>query len=123
MNKLGVAWIKAAVVYLLVGVGLGIHMGASHDHTLAPVHAHLNLLGWASMALIGFIHLQFGERLGARLSKAQFWLHQLGAPVMLVSLALSIKGHTAWEPALGLASVVVGVSVLLLAINVFKSLR
>ena len=123
MNKLGVAWIKAAVVYLLVGVGLGIHMGASHDHTLAPVHAHLNLLGWASMAVIGFIHLHFGERLGAGLSKAQFWLHQLGAPVMLVSLALLIKGHTAWEPAVGLASVVVGVSVLLLAINVFRSLR
>jgi hypothetical protein len=123
MNKLGVAWIKAAVVNLVLGVGVGIHMGASHDHSLTPVHAHLNLLGWASMAVIGFIHLHFGDRLSAGLSKAQFWLHQLGTPVLLVGLALLLKGNAAMEPVVGIASIVVGISVLLLAVNVFKSLR
>jgi len=51
-NGLGVKWIKMAAIYLVIGILLGIHMGKSHDHTLAPVHAHINLLGWASMVRI-----------------------------------------------------------------------
>ena len=45
MRSPGVLWIKAAVVYLVMGVGLGIYMGASGNHVMVPVHAHLNLLG------------------------------------------------------------------------------
>jgi hypothetical protein len=52
MRSPGVLWIKAAVVYLVMGVGLGIYMGASGDHVMVPVHAHFNLLGWASLALV-----------------------------------------------------------------------
>ena len=46
-------WLKLAVLYLIVGVGLGIAMGATENFTLRPVHAHLNLLGWTTMALGG----------------------------------------------------------------------
>jgi len=55
MRSPGVLWIKAAVVYLVMGVGLGIYMGASGDHVMVPVHAHLNLLVWASLAPPGWI--------------------------------------------------------------------
>ena len=55
MRSPGVLWIKAAVVYLVLGVGLGIYMGASGDHVMVPVHAHFNLLGWASLAPLGWI--------------------------------------------------------------------
>ena len=34
--------IEAAVIYLCLGVALGVYMGASHDHSLAAVHAHIN---------------------------------------------------------------------------------
>ncbi len=123
MEQRALAWLKAAVVYFVIGVGLGLHMGATHDHTLAPVHAHINLLGWASMALIGFFVLHFGSRLNAKLERVQFWLHQVGAAVMLIALAVLMTGRTAVEPVVGLSSLVVGVSVLLFAINVFRSLR
>ena len=59
MRSPGVLWIKAAVVYLVMGVGLGIYMGASGDHVMVPVHAHFNLLGCASLALVGLIYHQF----------------------------------------------------------------
>ena len=123
MNAQAMGWLKAAVVYFVIGVALGIYMGGSNDHTLRPVHAHLNLLGWASMALIGFFVLHFGDRLNARLERVQFWLHQVGAAVLFVTLALFILGHAAAGPVLGISSMVVGVSVLLFAFNVFKSLR
>ena len=44
-------WLKLAVLYLIVGIGLGIAMGATENFTLRPVHAHLNLLGWTTLAL------------------------------------------------------------------------
>ncbi len=123
MEQRALAWLKASVVYFVIGVAMGLHMGVTHDHTMTPVHAHINLLGWASMALIGFFVLHFGDRLNAKLERVQFWLHQVGAAVMLIALAVLMTGRTAVEPVVGISSLVVGVSVLLFAFNVFKSLR
>ena len=38
---------------LLGGMMLGEYMGANNDFTLAPLHAHINLLGWVTLALFG----------------------------------------------------------------------
>jgi hypothetical protein len=109
------AWFRVAVVYFVAAVALGIVMGASGDHTLTAVHAHLNLLGWVTMvlfALIGMAHPAITE---GPVATAQFWLHNIGVPVMLGALALRLKGYTAVEPVIGLASVVVGMGVALFA--------
>jgi len=45
MIRLDLWFLIAASASLLTGVGLGIWMGMIHDFQLAPVHAHLNLLG------------------------------------------------------------------------------
>lgn len=119
----GVIWIKMAAVYLLVGVGLGIDMGASGDHSLHPVHAHLNLLGWATLALIGLIYRQFPQMSNSPLAKFQFWLHNLGLPVLMVALTMLIRGNEAMKPVVGAFSVIVGVSVLLFVVNVFRNMR
>jgi hypothetical protein len=122
-NDLAIKWIKMAAVYLTAGVMLGIHMGKSHDFVLAPVHAHVNLLGWATMALMGVLHHLFAKQLVNKLAHAQFWLHQLATPVLLVSLAMMLLGNTAVEPVVGIASIVVGISVLLFLVNVLRNLR
>lgn len=46
----------AAALSALTGMALGIHMGIAQDFSLAPAHAHLNLLGWVTMALYGLYH-------------------------------------------------------------------
>jgi hypothetical protein len=117
----GIIWIKAAVLYFMMGVGLGIYMGASGDHVLIPVHAHFNLLGWVSLALIGLIYRQFPVAGSSRLATVQFWLHNLGLIVAMLLLAGILRGHSGLDPVIGLASVVIGVSVVLFAINVFKN--
>lgn len=53
-----------AAVGLVIGVSLGIYMGVSHDFALAPVHAHMNLLGWVSLALFGLAYRSYPD-LGA----------------------------------------------------------
>ena len=45
-----------AALAALGGMGLGLYMGLAHDFTLAPAHAHLNLLGWVTMCLYGLYH-------------------------------------------------------------------
>ncbi len=119
----GIIWIKIAVVYLLVGVSLGIYMGASGDHSLHPVHAHINLLGWATLTLIGLIYRQFPQMARSPLARIQFWLHNLGLPLLMVMLTLLLRGNASLEPAVGLASGVVGTSVALFAVNVFKNMK
>ena len=108
-------WLRLAVVYFVVAVALGIFMGASGDHSLAAVHAHVNLLGWVSMALFGLIGMAYPAVGHGRLARLQFWLHNLGVPVMLAALAVRLKGNPSIEPVIGLASVVVGAGVLLFA--------
>jgi hypothetical protein len=66
VSKLPLLFLATAAACLLAGVGLGIHMGIAHDFALAPVHAHLNLLGWTSLALIGLTLRAYPELLRNR---------------------------------------------------------
>ena len=120
MRSPGVLWIKAAVVYLMMGVGLGIYMGASGNHLLTPVHAHFNLLGWASLALIGLIYHHYPAAGSNRLATVQFWLHNIGLLVGMALLVAVLRGNTSVEPLLGVASMVIGTAVVLFAVNVFQ---
>jgi hypothetical protein len=70
----------------LTGMGLGIRMGISQDFTLSPAHAHLNLLGWVTMALYGLYHNGTGRTRGA-LGWTQVLAGAVGAALMSGGLA------------------------------------
>lgn len=53
MSELPFRFLLIAVAVALVGMCGGIFMAATQDFTLAPAHAHLNLLGWVTLALYG----------------------------------------------------------------------
>ena len=116
-------WLRIAVVYFVVGVTLGIVMGASGDHGLMPVHAHINLLGWVSMTLFGLIGRAHPDVLRGPLATAQFWLYNLGVPALLVGLTLLLRGNAALGPVVGALSMVVGVAVLLFAYLAFTRIK
>ena len=61
MPKLPIWFLTAAAACLVAGVALGLVMGIAHDFHLAPVHAHINLVGWASLALMGLTYRAFPE--------------------------------------------------------------
>lgn len=85
-------------VSALTGMGLGIRMGIIQDFQLAPVHAHINLLGWVTMSLFGLYHRGV-QRPCNRLAWAQVSLAAVGFPAMTGGLAyyLSTGEHGA-EP-------------------------
>lgn len=116
-------WLRIAVVYFVVAVALGIVMGASGDHSLMPVHAHLNLLGWVSMTLFGIIGHLFPATMQGRIATLQFWLYNLSVPLLLAMLAALLRGHKELDPLVGIGSIVTGVAVLLFAYNVFTNIK
>ncbi len=72
MPRLPLLFIASAALCLIIGVGLGLAMGIAHDFHLAPVHAHLNLLGWTSLALMGLTYRawpELAERRGPALTQ------------------------------------------------------
>ena len=56
MKRIDLSFLTLAALALLIGVGLGIYMGATQNFQYAPVHAHLNLVGWASLAIFGLTY-------------------------------------------------------------------
>jgi hypothetical protein len=70
----------------LSGMSLGIWMGMHEDFTLAPVHAHINLLGWVTLALYGLYHRGV-QRASNRLAWTQVGCAALGMPLMTGGLA------------------------------------
>ncbi|SEE74045.1 MULTISPECIES: hypothetical protein [Pseudomonas] len=113
-------WFRLAALYFAIGVALGVTMGASGDHSLFAVHAHVNLLGWVSMALFGIIGTAHPSITEGRVAAVQFWMYNVGVPVMLGALTLRLKGFASVEPLIAVASVLVGCSVLLFAWLVFS---
>jgi hypothetical protein len=76
----------------LGGMTLGIIMGISQDFTLAPAHAHGNLLGWVTMAIYGLYHRGVGR--SGVVGWAQAASGAVGAAFMSVGLGLYLgNGH------------------------------
>ncbi|WP_207265872.1 DUF2871 family protein [Pseudomonas sp. GW101-3H06] len=113
-------WFRLAALYFAIGVLLGVAMGASGDHSLFAVHAHINLLGWVSMALFGLICAVHPSITEGRAAAAQFWMYNVGVPVMLGALTLRLKGFPSVEPLIAIASILIGCSVLLFVWLVFS---
>ncbi len=90
---MGVRFLRIAVVYLVAGACLGLAMGLKENFVLAPVHAHLLLLGWASLALAGIIYHLHPGAATTRLASVHFWLHNLGLPVFMLGLGLLLTGN------------------------------
>ncbi|MGO4475454.1 hypothetical protein AB4Z32_04285 [Massilia sp. 2TAF26] len=119
----GVIWLKLAVVYLIIGISMGIAMGASQNFTLRPVHAHINLLGWTTMALAGLIYSVFPKAGESRLARLHFWLLNLALPVMMSALALLLFGQVGVAPVLALAEIVAALGIVAFAVNMFINLK
>ena len=120
-SRVGVRLVRIASVYLLAGLVLGLAMGLGRDFALMSVHTHVLLLGWATLALTGIVYLLLPGCADTRLATAHFWLHNLGLPVMIVSLAAETLGEPRAEPFVGLGSTVVLVGLGLFTLNVLRN--
>jgi hypothetical protein len=120
---MGLRLLKIAVVYLVVGASLGVYMGATEVFVLAPVHAHLVLLGWASLALAGIIYHLYPAAATTLLAKIHFWMHNILLPVFMCLLALLLTGTQSVGPFLGIGSVLMLAALACFAANVLMNAK
>lgn len=120
---MGINFLKIAVIYFLIGIGFGIFMSISHHFDYASVHAHINLLGWASFALAGIIYHLFPTLADNAWGKIHFWLANIGLPIMMISLLVLIAGHKGAELYIAIGSIILSLGILSFVINVLANLK
>lgn len=121
MNRLAGNFMKAAVLYALIGFILGVVMGATHDFTFRSVHTHLNLIGWASMAVYAMFYQLVPEASRSGLARLHFWAANVGVIIMSASVALLAMRVGAADPGAAIGSIVTLLSFIIFAFIVFKS--
>jgi len=112
---------RSAVCLGILGIVMGIAMAATHNHAVAPAHAHLNLLGWVALFLMGFYY-RFHPALDAsRIALVQAGVWLLGTVVLVCAVTAIHLGQTSAEPAAAIGSLVVLAAMLMFAWLVFRA--
>ena len=114
-------FLRLGVLSALVGMSLGVWMGANEDFVLRPVHAHINLLGFASMMLFGLFYRAFPAAGRGWLPMVHFALSVLGFLILMPSLTLLILEKPLFMPAMIASEIMLVGSMLLFVIIVFMA--
>ncbi len=105
MNGIARGFLISAVIYGLLGMALGLHMGLSKDHGQMPTHAHIMVLGWLSFVVFAMIYHQFSGRMIRAASIAHFVIAQVSAIVIFFALYQVYSGNESFDPVAGMASI------------------
>jgi hypothetical protein len=110
-----------AAVILLVGMLAGIAMGVQQDFTLAPAHAHLNLVGGVLLFLFGLYYRLVPAAGDSPLAKVQGWLHIAGAILFPAGVAIVVLKGTSFIAAPIVGSLIAVAAVALFTVIVFRT--
>lgn len=109
--------------FLVVGLAVGMYMGASGDHRLGASHAHLNLVGFVLSAVFGLVYKAYPAMTAGHWATLHFWLHLLGALLLNLMLFLLLAGlitEAAMVPIAPIAELMVGAGVIVFATLVLR---
>jgi peptidoglycan/LPS O-acetylase OafA/YrhL len=112
---------QAAVVFVIAGMLWGISMAISENHAAFPAHAHLNLLGWASLFLFGVYYRLHPALEKGRLTLLQVWSWIVGTAVLVAGVGLISTGHPGAEPIAAIGSLIALAAMLLFGWTVFRT--
>ena len=105
----------SAILFVTIGMVLGLYMGPSQDFTLVPVHVHLNLLGWATMMLFGLYYRGDAVAAATALAGWHFWIAFVGMILFAIGLAGIQLGNPSLEIVLITGAVLSLISMLIFA--------
>jgi hypothetical protein len=121
MKRVDVYFLLLATVLLICGAVLGIIMGAREDFTLVPVHAHLNLAGWASLALFGLTYRAYPALARRKLAAWHFGVSSIASVLLPAGIGLAVLKA---QPGLAIvASTLWLIGVLLFLVQLVSLLR
>ena len=110
-----------AVCLGIVGMTIGIAMAASGNHSVFPAHAHLNLLGWVSLFLIGIFYRFHPALDTSRVAFVHVVVWIVGTVILTCGVAAIYLGRPDLELIAVVGSLIVLGAMLLFAYLVFSS--
>ena len=119
MPRIAQLYFKTAIIFLILGIGLGLHMAIGQDHSATGAHAHANLLGWVTMAIFGGYHALNPEKANSRFAFLQYGVYTAGVAIMIPALYLMLTGRPEFEPVVAIASIITFIGVLMFALIIF----
>lgn len=120
MPRVSQLYFKTAIVFLILGIGMGLQMSISGTHNVTGAHAHANLLGWVTMALFGGYYALNPAKAQARLALVQYGVYTAGVVIMIPALYLMLSGDPSLEPVVAVGSLIAFLGVILFAFVVFS---
>jgi cbb3-type cytochrome oxidase subunit 1 len=87
-------FILIGLLYGIFGFAFGIWVSINERFEQAHLHAHINLIGWASMTLFGLLYRAFPALAESRLAAGHFALYNFGAIVFLAGIPLAQAHQT-----------------------------
>ena len=116
------ALFRVSVTLGLVGMALGIAMGIRQEFSLAPAHAHLNLLGFVVLFLAALYYRVVPQAATTMLAKIHAVTAIVGAIVFPIGIAgVLTYGHERFEPVVIAGALIVFSSMAQFAFIVFRT--
>jgi hypothetical protein len=112
MNGIGKAFFVSALIYGVLGMLLGLHMGISKNHGQMPTHAHILVVGWLSFAVFGLFYSLHESAVPKLMARLHLWLAQISLAGLVIGLWLLYSGQSQYEPMVALSSVAYAASFL-----------
>lgn len=106
MNRMAGYFVKAAVIYGVLGFALGVYMGASHEYATRSIHSHLGLLGWVTFGICGLYYQAVPASAARPLATIHFWTANIGLVTLAASLLLLSRGIAQAEAGAAAGSVI-----------------
>ena len=119
MKGVALWFLLSGAVYVSLGMLWGIHMAIGNDFMLAPAHAHLNLVGWVTMALFGLYYHTVPGAAATGLARLHFAVATLGVWLMIPGIALALLKHN--EALVAAGSLLTLTSMLIFVVTVMRS--
>jgi len=124
MPRVSAAFFAVGVLCVLTGMLWGMHMAESDNMVTMPAHAHLNLLGWVTMALYGTFYALEKDTYLPKLAWANFVVSAASIVIMIPTLAvfLSNGNDPKYIPILIAGEGLAILGMLIFGISVFREL-
>ncbi len=123
------AFVKAALVWLGLGVTLGVIMAVHPEMAVyRTAHLHMNLLGFVSMMIYGVAYHVMPRFTGnaihnVQIAVAQLWLANAGLALLAVGFAVRAHGERASIYLLAVGGVLGAIAAYCFIYNIWRTLE
>ncbi|WP_448212027.1 hypothetical protein [Colwellia sp. MEBiC06753] len=119
VQSFAIRYIKYSLIFLMLGVVLGLYMAKTLDYTHRVSHAHLLMLGFIIQMAYGILIKLWLLNAEPITIKRQFWCHQAGTVLTVLGFVLIFGQYL--HPAI--SGIITGIGAFLVIIAAYLMLR